>query len=260
MGLDISLYKVVPLGNRKSKEIDDFYLLKDFPELNIFENLAFEKTNKYYNLKDTALKQGYNIDDLEYVSAMFGKSHTYEYRDKNHELFEAYKWLNTIWSQTYFNSKKALYDSEYFKTFKEKYYDLLIKNGWNGKCKFYASGNNTTYYNLVPAQKFTKKKIRVSIKKFITFKRTDKCINVEEVGYQRKGANKLFNDNNIWDHPCITDLKTLKEHHEKYFSPITIRSVLFEKTLNNNTDINPLEFKENIVDKFIEGDMFVIYH
>jgi hypothetical protein len=259
MGLDISLYKVVPLGKRKSKEINDYYVLKDFPELSIFENLAFEKTNKYHDLDVDLMNKGYSMETLEYLGTSYGRTTTFNFKDKNHELYDADKWLYGIWSESYFLSKKELYESEYFKIFKEKYYDILIKNGWKENYRFYAYGNNTNYFNLVPAQSFIKKKIRVFIKNPKSLKRIDKCIAYEEVGYQRKGANKLFHDNNIWDHPCITDLKTLKEHHEKYFSPITVRSVLFEKTFESK-DINPLEFKHNIVDKFVEGEMFVIYH
>lgn len=44
----------------------------------------------------------------------------------------------------------------------------------------------------------------------------------------------------MWNSKCVVDKKTLEEHFEKYF-------------LDS-------DFKELIIDKFVEGETFVIYH
>jgi hypothetical protein len=79
---------------------------------------------------------------------------------------------------------------------------------------------------------------------------------LEEVGYQRKGANKKFYEDGIWDSPCVTDLNTLNEHWEKYFSHKTPDSPGgwgsgVEFSLED--DEMRSRFKENIIDKFVEG-------
>jgi hypothetical protein len=86
---------------------------------------------------------------------------------------------------------------------------------------------------------------------------------VEEIGYQRKGANKKFYEDDMWESPCILDKKTLEEHGVKYFSEETPDSkggwgsgVEFEL----EDEERKSRFKENIIDKFEEGKSFVIYH
>ena len=89
------------------------------------------------------------------------------------------------------------------------------------------------------------------------------CLMVEEIGYQRKGANKKFYEDDMWDSPCITDRSVLLDHWEKYFSynkPDSkgefVYGVEYELTDNEMRS----RFKENIIDKFIDGETFVIYH
>lgn len=89
-----------------------------------------------------------------------------------------------------------------------------------------------------------------------------KCIAYEEIGHQRKGVNKRFYDDGVWGGPCITDNNTLIDHWVKYFSGNTPESVggcgssvehdLIDKEMKT-------QFKSNIVDKFIEGETFVVY-
>lgn len=96
----------------------------------------------------------------------------------------------------------------------------------------------------IAKDKKTKKEIRIINP--ITYPKKEKCIFVEEVGYQRKGANKKFYDDNMWGgYPCIVDKKILLDHWIKYFS---------------DTEDMKYQFKTNIIDKFIEGETFVIYH
>lgn len=85
----------------------------------------------------------------------------------------------------------------------------------------------------------------------------------EEVGYQRKGANDRFYEDGMWDSPCVLDAKTLNEHWEKYFSFKTPDSVGgFGSCVELDFEDEEMKrrFKENIIDKFIEGETFVIYH
>jgi len=70
------------------------------------------------------------------------------------------------------------------------------------------------------------------------------CIFSEEIGYQRKGANKKFYDDGMWDGVDVVEKWVLLEHWNKYFS---------------DTEDLRRSFKENIVDKFIEGSTFVCY-
>jgi hypothetical protein len=92
---------------------------------------------------------------------------------------------------------------------------------------------------------------------------------VEEIMDQRKGANSAFYDEGIWDHPPILDRATLLLHWDKYFSGDTIKEKMDQKpefltglgteyALDSAT--NRARFKENILDKFIEGEHFVVYH
>ena len=46
----------------------------------------------------------------------------------------------------------------------------------------------------------------------------------------------------MWDSRCVTSIDELKEHYEKYFKE------------------SGEHFKTDIIDKFVEGETFVIYH
>lgn len=69
--------------------------------------------------------------------------------------------------------------------------------------------------------------------------KTKRVLWYEEVGYQRKGANAQFYDDDMWSSDDVVELKVLKEHYDKYF-------------LDSN-------FQENVIDKFVEGETFVGY-
>lgn len=87
-----------------------------------------------------------------------------------------------------------------------------------------------------------------------------KCIAVKEISNQRKGANGRFYSDGIWDSDPVLDKKTLLDHWKKYFSK-TVKSkaygalVEYEMSEKERTQY----FKENIIDKFIEGKNFVLY-
>lgn len=73
----------------------------------------------------------------------------------------------------------------------------------------------------------------------------------EEVGYQRKGANKRFYDDGKWDNNTVViDRETLLDDWEKYFSDED--DAYYGKNAKQH-------FKENIIDKFVDGETIVCY-
>lgn len=145
-------------------------------------------------------------------------------------------------------------ENEYFNLDKEL--KKLGKDPNVVECLGTQYGNEIIYY-------FRENGVDFQIHNPSTFKKKEFCIAVEEVGYQRKGANKLFYENGMWDSPCVTKMETLVEHWEKYFSYQTPNSeggwgsgVEYsqeDEEMKNN-------FKVNIVDKFVDGETFVTYH
>ena len=109
----------------------------------------------------------------------------------------------------------------------------------------------------------TKTNKKVELKNPPTLKRKELVLYAEEVGYQRKGANKKFYEDGMWDSACVTNLSVLKEHHKKYFSSNTPESkggwgsgVEFELS----DEEMKKRFQENIINKFEKGKTFVVYH
>lgn len=106
--------------------------------------------------------------------------------------------------------------------------------------------------------------VRFEIKNPPTLKVIERCVACEEVGYQRKGANKQFYEDDMWNSPCVMDAKTLNEHWEKYFSFETPNSPGdgFGSSVEYSMDDTERKtrFKENIIDNFVEGETFVVYH
>lgn len=90
----------------------------------------------------------------------------------------------------------------------------------------------------------------------------EKCICYENVGYQRKGANKRFYEDGMWDSPEVVKMSVLMDHYERYFSRNTpdSRGGFGSSVEDDYTDEEMSEnFKRNIIDKFIEGETFVEY-
>ena len=260
MGLDISVYKVKKAI--KPDEIEDFYVLSDFPELEVFEDFVFEKINNYYDLGSSLKDMGYNINELEWRATYYRrKSIFYVFVDLKHDLYEAYKYLSDVWNKCYFERRKDLFESEYYKKYLE-FLPLLKKYGHRPSYKFLASGNGAIYC-LNSARHFCERKIKFELKDPKTFDRVDRCIAYDEVGYQRKGANTQFYEDDMWDSPCVITTEVLQSHWEKYFSHKTPDSkggfgAGVEFTMED--DEMKSRFKENIINNFIEGETFVIYH
>jgi len=263
MGLDISVYKVMPIGNRVPETVEHFFTLRESSELNVFKHLSFKKKNQYYNMKKAIKDLGYKSKDLECTGYSFGQDMDCNFLNKKHLLYKAYAYLNTIWSKTYFNTFEELEKSEYYKTFVSKFLDTLKNEGWKENYYYFASGSNTYYHNLRDAFDFCHDKILVRISTPPLLTKNETCIAIEEVGYQRKGANKQFYEDNMWSGQCVIDKKTLIDHWKKYFSHATPESKggfgsgVEYKQIDEEMKRN---FKENIIDKFIEGETFVCYH
>lgn len=105
------------------------------------------------------------------------------------------------------------------------------------------------------------------LKEIPTIKIYDYYILAKEISWQRKGANKEFYLDGIWDtgNPVCT-LYELKRHHKKYFSgqkggkKQRIKEQATVEYLNMTNKELSNRFKENILSKFVEGKTFVLYH
>ena len=263
MGLDIYVYKPKKVEDPSKIDDDDsFYLVDLNPELEIFKDYIFARENEYYDLETALGKIGKEEKNLRWVSTEFGKKTTFKYLDKDHQMYNMLEWLDDVWADTYFDSLKELRQSELYKIYERDYHWLAKEHGWKPSWKFFASGSGKTYYNFVKLQKFVRRKVKINIKNPPTLKKIERCVLGEEIGWQRKGANKLFYKESIWDTPAITRLDLLKDHWEKYFSFSTPESeggfgsgVEFDQP----DDEMKKNFKMNILDKFVEGETFVIY-
>lgn len=245
MGLDITVkMPIVPIDNRYIED-DNFYVIEENDPLSVFNEFIISKENSYYDLETVLKQKGYEIDKLEWAGEEYGENVVFKYYNMAHPLYRVYKWLDEVWSKTYFPSIWYLKQSEHYKHFIDNFVKICEENGWARKYKFFAKGNKKTYYNLVNIWKFCRKKIHVKIVNPPTINRMEKSLVYEEVGYQRKGANKAFYDDrrkdNIW---CVINKDELYSHWEKYFS---------------DTEDMKQSFKESIIDKFIEGKTFVTY-
>lgn len=95
-----------------------------------------------------------------------------------------------------------------------------------------------------------------------TVKKIERCIACGEVGYQRKGANSQFYEDEIWSSSCVISQSILFEHWNKYFSEKTPESkggFGFGVEYDLEDDEMRKRFKTNIIDKFVENETFVIY-
>ena len=260
MGLDISVYKPVT-ATVESEEVEIFNI-EDFSELAFFKEFIFEKENEYYDLQKEVSKFGHDLNDLIWCGTEYGEQTTFKYVDTKHELYEVYTFLNDVWHKLYFSTEEELFQSPEFQKYLE-YLPILEKYGYVSEYKFFATGNEQTYYNLNSAWHFSKEKVSIILIDPETITKIDKCISVTEVGYQRKGANKKFYKEGMWDSPCVLIKDTLLEHWVKYFSYQTPESEgVFGSGVEFDLEDDEMKcrFKENIIDKFIENETFVLYH
>lgn len=265
MGLDITVYKVIQLPEEKWNENTDSYIIgEDHKELSVFEDKSVKRIIEYYDLDNILKNMGYDPEFMFWNGTSYGDDVVFEYTDSKHDLHETIVFLDEHWSEVYFEKENELFESDVYKTYMEKYYPLLNgKYGYENDFKFYASGNETNYFNLNKVRDFVENLVRVKIINPTTVPKEEKCIAVEEVGYQRKGANKKFYSDGMWDSPCVLTLETLKEHHEKYFSyPTPDDKGGWGSGVEYDMEADEMKkyFQENIIDNFVEGETFVIYH
>ena len=193
MGLDISVYKVTPLGSRNPQKIQDYFSIDYYTELTkLFKKLSFIKKIEYYR-PDLKLEQ-------------------------------------------------MGHDPEKFKT------------------QSFSLGRKAQFVMVGPDNQ------EVILDDIPTSISEENCIAVEEVGYQRKGANEKFYTDGMWDSRCITTRAQLVKHWNEYFSgPKEIKtkktsSYGFGMEFKHSPEEARQNFQNNIVDKFVQGETFVVYH
>ena len=193
---------------------------------------------------------GLDIDVYKPIKLTYAQIITEELRDiriyaEPHELIEKFP-------QFVFEKEYDVYDWQ--TAFEDKNpddYDSvgIETDGWNDTFEFVHKVTKETIY----------------IFNSPTFKKFLKSVAVQSIGSQRKGANKDFYMDGIWD-TWVFDLKTLLDHWKNYFSSDTTKgededdeygyNVEYQLTAKENRD----NFKQNIVNKFIEGETAVVYH
>jgi len=230
MGLDILVCK--PKNAVETPDEDDEYSLFDHPELKIWENLSYEKEMTYVDWKKSFSDLGLNDEDYEWCSSG-GVTDDWE----RHEQDVRVALKIDDWATTRQHLDSVLKTNDWA-TVKEHFILASTPNEWE-TVKQHLDWNlfdtYVTFKNKISGEKLVFKEKSLPI-----YSRIEKIIFCEEIGYQRKGANKQFFTDKIWDSPAIVDLKTLNEIGEKYFS-------------------HDENFKENIIDKFVEGETFVLF-
>lgn len=244
MGLDVSLLKVKSIGNKDAESISDFFTLESYPNLSVFEDYVFTRRNSYYDIETVLRVMGYEPDKLKWDGTEYGEVMITKFKDPQHELYPAWKFLNDVWHKLYMDTKEELYSTPEFKEFEKEYLPVLVKHGYKPDYKFYASGTKKWHYNLNTAWKFAEEKVRVVVTDPPTIPKLEKCIYAVEIGYQRKGANAKFYDDGMWDSVPILSKDVVVEHWKKYFS---------------DDEYSVKNFKEQIVDRFVDGETFLLY-
>lgn len=168
-------------------------------------------------------------------------------------------------------AKRLIKDHKYITidkddTWAERFKDRIIQireRHWNFEKSLQNAGYNPDEYECIGGScesvEFVKKSdiekwntgeygtsllITLPIKDMVKVRKRVNVIACDEIGYQRKGANARFYEDDMWDSPPVTTRKELLRHWRKYFCPM-------DKCRGS--------FKTNIVDKFIEGECIVRY-
>lgn len=81
MGLDVSVYKPVPLGDRKPQDVEDVFTLTPESSLMVFKDFAFERVkNSYYDLEKAFKDRGLDPEKYHHVMTAYGETTTFKFR------------------------------------------------------------------------------------------------------------------------------------------------------------------------------------
>lgn len=178
MGLDIYVYKPIKKNKSLIKDGNFHVLEKNSPLLKKFKNYVFKKDIEYCDFEKTFAKAGIITEEVKGLEWCMSTS-----TEKSVKTDDVY----------------TLIDHE-SSTCKKEDYTIIIGN--KEDCLFDGEIWNS-YYEF--QHKDTKKRF-VVINPLIMIKR-EWCICSEEVGYQRKGANKQFYEDGMWDSDYVTERK-----------------------------------------------------
>jgi hypothetical protein len=204
------------------------------------------------------------LEKLEY-SGMNSEFHIFHLDDETPEFMEMFK-------DFIFDSEEDVYDIEGLLAEKGYTWDDIETHDQD-----YPYRDDTFYpgcYRFVMKDGKT-----ITIDNARTIQIPFKGILCKEVGYQRKGANRNFYADNMWGPPAVFTNRMIHEHWDKYFSgegniekeggiqvtsegKVTVEDGVpfgFGVEYDNTPEENRQRFKESIIDKFIEGETFVVY-
>jgi hypothetical protein len=205
MGLDIVLMKVVRSQDIEDKhKISTDFILGESPELEPFKDFGEVTVNSYWAIDKVLAELGYESSDVEWLC----DGSLSEYEDYIRFVGQFERASNPLTKEAFDELPKDEYG----------YVDIHV----------YLNKDNKAV-ELINPPLYDKEDIYIP------------CI---EIGYQRKGANKTFYSDDMWDSPCVLSKSVLEEHWIKYFS---------------HTEDDKEHFKEHILDKFIDGETFVCY-
>jgi len=205
MGLDVLLMKVVNIQDvEDSNKVSKDFMLTEHPELEVFKDFSDVTVNNYFAIDAALSDLGYDSSDVEWLC--------------DGSLSDYDDYLRFVGQ---FERATEPLTEEAFNMLPKDEYGYIFVHVFLNKDNKAVELINTPLYD-----------------------KEDIYIPCVEIGYQRKGANKRFYADDMWDSPCVLSKNILEEHWAKYFS-----GTLGEKK----------RFKENILDKFIEGETFVCY-
>lgn len=225
MGLDIIIGKAEKLDGRDPKAV-----------LKMIDESYFTTTLRYHQVDD---------DDAEFLEAF--KDFIFESEE---EIYD----INKLLSENGYTFDDVDHQDEDY-----AYQD----DGFHsGDFRFIMKDGNTLTFNNAPITTIPCKGILFN-----------------EIGYQRKGANQEFYSDDMWSSKPVIKKDTLIDHWNRYFSgngntkhkggiqltedgKITVEGDVpfgFGVEYGLNSYENRKRFQINIVDKFVEGETFVIY-
>jgi hypothetical protein len=179
--------------------------------------------------------------------------------ERGSPLYETFKNFVSWEMDSYFDIKGALLDMGFNSKdleFSDSYYD----NGW--VFKFINTSHPEFHRNGVVDKKFI---IEVFNPKKL--QQSDLVLYSKPVGYYLQGANQKFYDDGVWGNGPVIDKKTLVQYWKSYFSEAAViensvthtsKNVIISNTTELTAENNSVLFKKNVVDRFKEGQHYII--